>query len=227
MASQNKQKKNGRFQMARKRRKRNADKMWGTFCIFYLLLTLVFLSWELFDTWISRHFLIRQVGYGLQNPHTLRLIAFTVIAGALGGVVNGLRSSLHYHESFDRRHAWKYLCAPWMGAILALFVYALLRSSVSVLGGGAAGGVSNAQVLSNFSVGALVGYGSKDVFVWLDDKVNKIFHVAVADKTQIKKSRSLPKKRDRNGVVNHNGNVKPRPHHDSIPVTMSATGKAH
>lgn len=212
--------------MGRKRRKRIPDKMMGTLCIFYLLLMLAFLSWELFDTWMSRHFLLKQVGYGLQNPQTLRLIAFTVIAGALGGVVNGLRSSLHYHNSFDRRHAWKYLCAPWMGATLALFVYALLRSSVSVLGSEAAGSVSNAQVLSNFSVGALVGYGSKDVFVWLDDKVTRIFHVAVADKTGTGKSRST-KKRERNAVANHNGNGKLRPHHESIPVTMSATRKAH
>jgi hypothetical protein len=228
MAMQNKQKKSSRFQPPRKRRKRNADKTWANFCIFYLLLTLAFLSWELFDTWISRHFLLKQVGYGLQNPQTLRLIAFTIIAGALGGVVNGLRSTLHYHNRFDRRHAWKYLCAPWMGATLALFVYALLRSSVSVLGGGgAAGSVSNAQVLSNFSIGALVGYGSKDVFVWLDDKVTKIFHVAVAEKTEPRKSRSLARKRERDAAASHNGNVRPRAHHASIPVAMSTSGRAN
>jgi hypothetical protein len=227
MTRQNSQKKSRRFQPPRKYRKRNADKTWANFCIFYLLLMLAFLSWELFDTWISRYLLLKQVGYGLQNPQTLRLIAFTIIAGALGGVVNGLRSTLQYHDRFDRRHAWKYLCAPWMGATLALFVYALLRSSVSVLGGSGVGSVSNAQVLSNFSVGALVGYGSKDVFVWLDDKVTKIFHVAIAEKTGTKKSRSLQKKRERDAAASHNGNVRRRAHHESIPVAMSTGGRAN
>jgi hypothetical protein len=228
MASQKNQKKNGRFQLAHEPTKRIADKSWGNVCIFYLLLMLAVLSWQLFDTWISRYSLLRRIGYGLQSPQTLRLIAFTVIAGALGGVVNGLRSSLQYHSRFDRQHTWKYLCAPWMGATLALFVYALLRSSVSVLGGGAAGSVTNTQVLSNFSIGALVGYGSKDVFIWLDSKVTKLFYVAVAAETvKPKKSRSLARKRKRNGAVNRNAGVEPLPHHDSIPVTMSATGKAN
>ena len=227
MASPHKQNKNGDSQKAREPRKRIADKMCGNLCIFYLLLMLAFLSWELFDTWMGRHFLLRQIGYGLQSPQTLRLIAFTIVAGALGGVVNGLRSSLHYHDRFDRRHAWKYLCAPWMGATLALFVYALLRSSVSVLGGEHAS-ISNTEVISNFSVGALVGYGSKDVFIWLDNKVTNLFHVAVAEKTvKRKKSRPPAKNRKRNRAVNHKANVEPLRHHDSIPVTMSASGKAN
>jgi hypothetical protein len=65
-----------------------------------------------------------------------------------------------------------------MGATLALFVYALIRSSIAVLGGGT---VSNnggtAQALANFAAGALAGYGSKDVFIWLDAQVSKLFRV--------------------------------------------------
>lgn len=30
---------------------------------------------------------------------------------------------------------------------------------------------------ANFAVGALAGYGSKDVFIWLDTQVQKLFHV--------------------------------------------------
>lgn len=162
----------------------------GNLCIFYLLLILAFLGWLLFDTWIGRYYLL--VGYARQREQTLRLIAFTLIAGALGGVVNGLRSTLRYREVFDRRHTWKYLCAPWMGATLALFVYALLRSSTAALGGSAGGNVGNVQVLSFFAIGSLVGYGSKDVFIWLDLKVAKFFQVA-SDKP--KKARL----RNRNG----------------------------
>ena len=157
------------------------DKMARHLCVLYLLVMLAFLAWQLFDTWVGRNSVLRPLGYAVQRQQTFRLIVFTLIAGALGGVVNGLRSTMQYcHEEFDRRYTWKYLCAPWMGATLALFVYALLRSSVSVLSGSAGGNIGNTQVLSNFSAGALVGYGSKDVFVWLDAKVAKLFHVKTA-----------------------------------------------
>ena len=136
------------------------NKLWnalaGDLCVSYLLLMLAFLAWELFDTWAGRYSLLRRIGYDLQRQQTLRLIAFTLIAGALGGVVNGLRSGLQYRQTFQRRHTWKYLCAPWMGATLALFVYSLIRSSIGVLGGSSSSSVSTAQVVSNFSIGALV-----------------------------------------------------------------------
>ena len=228
MKSQKNRKKNGRVRTAAGPGKGIVDKTWGNLCIFYLLLTLGFLSWQLFDTWISDYFLLKRIGYGQQSPQTLRLIAFTVIAGALGGVVNGLRSSLHYHDRFDRQHAWKYLCAPWMGATLALFVYALLRSSVAVLGGDAGGSVTNTQVLSNFSVGALVGYGSKDVFVWLDDKVNKVFRVvAAAQIVKAKKSRSPAKNRKRIRTGNQNGHLNAMPPDDPVRFGMSANGRSN
>ena len=167
-----------------------SDRAAGNLCIFYLLVILAFLGWLLFDTWISRYSLL--VGYAHQREHTLRLIAFTLIAGALGGVVNGLRSTLHYRKIFDRRHTWKYLCAPWMGATLALFVYALLRSSTAALGGNAGGNFGNVQALSYFAIGSLVGYGSKDVFIWLDLKVAKFFQVG-SEKSK------KPRGRKRNG----------------------------
>jgi hypothetical protein len=232
MASRNNQDNNGHFLLvdkSRKRKKRIADKTAGNMCLFYLVAMLAFLSWQLFDTWISRYSLLTSVGYEIQRQQTLRLIAFTLIAGALGGVVNGLRSGLHYHKEFDRRHMWKYLCAPWLGATLALFVYALLRSSISVLGGDVAGGVSNAQVLSNFSVGALVGYGSKDVFIWLDHKVTKFFHIPAVGKTvKPKKARSRAKNRKRNDVAIHEPLAEaPMLRQESVPLAMSATGRAN
>jgi len=161
--------------------KHNPHTRAAIFCLLYLLLLLVLFSWQLFDTWIERHSLLRGLHYDLTRLNTsgFRLIAFTVIGGGLGGIVNGIRSVLNYCDGFHQRYAWKYLFAPWMGATLALFVYALLRSSIVIFGGSAnAGDVSTAQVLSNFAAGALAGYGSKDVFIWLDANVHKIFRVA-------------------------------------------------
>jgi len=105
-------------------------------------------------------------------------VAFTMLAGGLGGIVNGIRSIHSHCSAFHRRFQWRYIAAPWLGSTLALFVYTLLGSSIAVLGGNASlDSIGNAQILSNFAAGALAGYGSKDVFIWLDDKVHKIFQV--------------------------------------------------
>jgi hypothetical protein len=150
--------------------------------ILYLLAALGFFCWLLFDIWIKRHSLPRLFGYdaALLDAPAYRLVAYTVIGGAIGSIVNGMRSCLLYFKGFDRQFVWKYIAAPWMGATLALFVYALIRSSVAVFGGSMSSdtGVTTPQALSNFAVGALAGYGSKDVFIWLDAQVHKIFQVS-------------------------------------------------
>jgi PASTA domain len=156
------------------------DRRAALFCILYLLLMLAFLNWLLFDTWIKRYSLTRLAGYNFAdvNRPTFQLVACAVIGGSIGGIVNAIRSCLLYYHGFDKQYVWKYITAPWMGATLALLVYALINSSVAVFGGGVAtGNISAPQVLSNFAAGALAGYGSKDVFIWLDDRVHRIFRV--------------------------------------------------
>jgi hypothetical protein len=146
--------------------------------ILYLLFTLGFFSWFLFDVWIDSHFLARLVGYDLtrlQTPY-FHMIAYTVIGGAIGGIVNGIRSFLNYYKDFDRVYFWKYITAPWMGAALAIIGFALLQSTVAIFGGAATNaGTASPQFLANFAVGALAGYGSRDVFVWLDRQASKLF----------------------------------------------------
>ncbi|MCM3873497.1 MAG: hypothetical protein ND895_22670 [Pyrinomonadaceae bacterium] len=173
----------------RKKRDRTA----AVLCILYLLSLLVVFSWLLFDTWIGNHFLLRLLKYDLValNKTSFRVVAFTVIAGGLGGIINGLRSTLNYYNGFNQRFAWKYVTAPWMGVTLALFVYALIRSSIVAFGGSVTtADINTPQILTNFAAGALAGYGSKDVFVWLDAAVHKIFQVQqrvsdVTDKSQL------------------------------------------
>ncbi|HEX9630290.1 MAG TPA: PASTA domain-containing protein [Pyrinomonadaceae bacterium] len=152
----------------------------AVFCMQYLLALLALFTWLLFDTWSGNYLPLRSLNYDIAviNKSAFRLVAFTVIAGGLGGVLNGLRSTLTYYNGFNQRYLWKYLAAPWMGATLALFVFALVRSSLVVLGGDAATqNTGGAQILSNFAAGALAGYGAKDVFFWLDSRVEKIFKV--------------------------------------------------
>ena len=159
---------------------RDTDARTAVRCIIYLMLVLGLFGWLLFDTWIGNHSLARLLGYdpARLNNAGFRLVAFTIIAGGLGGAVDGIRSVMTFCDSFNRKHRWKYVSLPWMGSTLALLVYALLRSSIAVLGGNvSSGSIGNTQVLANFTAGALAGFGSKDVFIWLDDKVHKIFQV--------------------------------------------------
>lgn len=77
----------------------------GSFTILYLLLSLGFFGWLLFDIWIDSHTLARILGYDLTELKTplYHLVAYTVLGGAIGGIVNGLRSALTYYTDFDRR----------------------------------------------------------------------------------------------------------------------------
>ncbi|HEX6288202.1 MAG TPA: PASTA domain-containing protein [Herpetosiphonaceae bacterium] len=147
--------------------------------VVYLLAMLVVVAWQLFDTWIGAYSLPAWLGYDRARMDTpsFRLIAYTVIGGALGSLVNGIRSFLIHHHAFAGRYVWKYITAPWMGAALALLVYALIHSSTAVFAGNGETSSGSTQALANFAAGALAGYGAKDVFIWLDAQVQKLFKV--------------------------------------------------
>ena len=152
----------------------------ATSCVLYLILAFTGVVWLLFDTWIGAHTLAASMGYDVSRLASRQYqIAVNAIAGgAIGGIVNGIRSALGYCTSFDGRYAGKYISAPWMGAALALVALALLTTTAAVIGGQAATApTSSPQLLSNFAIGALAGYGSRDVFVWLDAQVQRLFAV--------------------------------------------------
>lgn len=160
------------------------------FSVFYLLTALVLLFWQLFDIWIGRFTLALWLGYSpdeaaLQDPF-FRLVAYAVLGGGLGGVVNGIRSLLNWHvewRAFAGRYFWKYVTAPWLGATLALFVLALVRSGLAVVGGDAPPTEGDLrQSLSTLVLGILSGYGAREVFVWLDAQVTRLFQVTAAQR---------------------------------------------
>lgn len=154
--------------------------------IVYLHASFLIALWFLFDTWIGGHTLPTAFGYSaqrLQSADYLTVVS-AIVGGSIGGVINGLRSALHYSRTFDHRYLWKYMAAPWMGAALSLLAYALMTTTAAVLGGDIAGNAAvqtqataTPQLLSNFAIGALAGYGSKDAFIWLDAQVHKLFAV--------------------------------------------------
>lgn len=151
----------------------------------YLLAMLAFFFWQLFDVWVGRYTLAVWLGYGdrleaVRDP-VFRLVAYAIAGGGLGGVVNGIRSLLTWHVEwgmFERRYVWKYVTMPWLGATLALIVFALVRSGVAVVGGDMLPQDGDLrQSLSTLIMGILSGYGAREVFIWLDAQVSRLFKV--------------------------------------------------
>ena len=160
------------------------DAIAATWSGIYLLLMLALFFWMLFDIWIGRHYWARLLGYEnttALNTATFRIMAYTIIGGGLGGIVNGLRSLVFWHSerrAFAGRFAWKYVMLPFQGVALALFVYAAIRGGMTAFGADLSVQAAGAQPgFSALVIGALAGYGSREVFVWLDRRVKEIFKV--------------------------------------------------
>lgn len=146
------------------------------FSILYLVAMLVIFTYLL---------LAISAGQSFQedNPNSAvyLLIVYAVIGGGLGGVVNGIRSFIVWHaerKAFGRRYVWKYITLPLLGAVLAAIVYALIRSGIVAFGGNFAPDDNFAnQALAAFAIGALSGYGSRRVLIWLDGHIKKLFRI--------------------------------------------------
>jgi hypothetical protein len=151
------------------------EKSWdiaaATFSILYLVVMLAVFSGLLFAI-LSNQFLQED------NP-IYKLMAYTVIGGGLGGIINGIRSFIGWHadrRAFGRRYIWKYITLPLLGAVLAAMVYAFFRSGFVAFGGNFTPDDNFAnQTFGAFSIGALSGYGSHRVLKWLEEQVNKLF----------------------------------------------------
>jgi multisubunit Na+/H+ antiporter MnhB subunit len=167
----------------------NLDTAFAIVSYVYLFLAFGFFLWLLFDTWARKYTFALLIGYStaesqsLLNSQIFRSFAYAFIGGALGGVIAGYRSCVYWHSekrAFCWRYLWKYLCFPWLGATLALVVYAIIGSGVAIIGGSVNFGTDTAGVtrmMSALAIGSLVGYGSPQVVKWLDNQVNILFKV--------------------------------------------------
>ena len=145
---------------------------------------LLCLSWLVFWIWsgkyveqLNRHFAVSLSDYKLA---AFRLIAYTAIGGGIGAAVNNIRTFLKWHadkQSFNRRCVWNYVALPVQGAVLAVIVCAIIQSGVTTLSGINNTGIGAVNSLTAWAIGSLAGYGSRDVSIWLDQKVSSLFQV--------------------------------------------------
>ena len=158
------------------------EKTWdiiaATFSILYLILMLFIFSGLLVVVWNVQSF---------EHNTDLAiylLMIYAFIGGGLGGVVNGIRSFIIWHaerKAFGRRYIWKYISQPLLGAVLAAMVYAVFRSGLVASGANFVPTDNFAnQSLAAFALGALSGYGSRRVLIWLEKLVKKIFKITAA-----------------------------------------------
>lgn len=122
--------------------------------------------------------------YASDRPTGVLLLAF--IGGAIGGIVNELRSFLVWHaekKQYGARFIWKGIMAPWVGGSLALFAVAIISGGVAMVGASFGTGESPHQVFSVFAIGAMAGYGSRDVSKWLDSMVKQYFNPQQSPRT--------------------------------------------
>ncbi|HEX7320646.1 MAG TPA: PASTA domain-containing protein [bacterium] len=158
----------------------------------YLIGMLVFLCWLLFDFCVGQIFLLRLIfpqNQGVISSPFFKLVMYTVIGGGLGGIINGMRSIIIWHserQAFGWRFVWKYVSLPLVGIVLAAIVYAIIRGGIVAFAGDFGSNSSTTtQALSAFAIGALAGYGSNKVFVWLDDQVNRLLKITETVKVQV------------------------------------------
>jgi hypothetical protein len=168
------------------------DTIAAFFSIVYLLVVLAFLCWLLFDTWSGNFYFFRLLGYpniARLKTTSFRLAAYAIVGGGLGSAINSIRSFKVWHcdrFAFGRRFFWKHKVDPIVGSILGLFVYALLRGGVALLGSDiAAGEISTPQGVTIFAIGALTGYSSRKVLLWLDEQANRAFKISEKTTTKV------------------------------------------
>ena len=163
----------------------------ATVSILYLIAMLVFLCWQLIETFVGQNLVLNYIipeGVDSQKSSLLKLISCTVIAGGLGGVINGMRTFIFWHpekRASSWRFMWKYITLPLVGAILAAIVYAITSGGIAVLSGWdftANEDFTTRAFFAAFAIGALSGYGSRRVFKWLDAQVYKLFKTIPSDK---------------------------------------------
>lgn len=154
----------------------------------YFTILLFAALWFFLDVWSNNLRFMQWMGVrspALEEP-VLRTIGFTMVGGFLGSVLFQIRLLFRYYlksDAYDYRWMGKYISAPWESAIMAMIVLALIRGGVALFGGAQGTEVNDTNNFAAFGVGALVGFGMRDVVGWIGSLVRATFKTSDGHKT--------------------------------------------
>ncbi|EGR4301534.1 hypothetical protein VCSRO12_0383 [Vibrio cholerae] len=138
----------------------------------YIFCYIAVATWLLYDGWINNFSSLHCV-WGSPNgqfslPSHVVFSIYTILGAILGSGLLGIISFHRYvaiEKSFDDDHAWGFLFAPLLAAIIGILMFSIIQSGLIVL----SGQMSNIENESNatlgyLAIGAITGY-NWDVFV--------------------------------------------------------------
>jgi hypothetical protein len=149
----------------------------------YQIAMMLILTFLTLDTLLERNRLMTNVLGFSEEPlktDTYKTLAVTFFAGALGGTLDAIRSLTRWHSevnAYSRRFFLRDLAMPLSGALLAIVVYAVLRSGAGVLSGDFSleGQTLFVSIMSASAIGFVAGFNSLQVYRWVDDVANRQF----------------------------------------------------
>lgn len=161
------------------------------FLVLYSAVILGFALWLLFDVWSGRNYIAKLLTVWdktIGDP-LYKTMAYSVIGGAIGSILYGVRMIFHYYannkEVYNPKYFWKYITAPLEGGALAIVVIAIIRGGVAMFGGPFSPPKgSEAMDVGNFAafgVGALIGMGARHVVKWIIQLSAAMFKVNPSD----------------------------------------------
>jgi hypothetical protein len=153
--------------------------------LFYSLGAAAFFLYLIFSG-ISGNFLFVKKLFNISGELSgdMKLLLFSFAGGALGSITKEIRSFIFWHcenKAYGKEFFWKVLSSPIFGGVLAVFIYAVLRSGILVLGAefdGKSGDISH-KIFSIFAISFLTGFGSEKAIQWINFQVKNLFKEAL------------------------------------------------
>jgi putative flippase GtrA len=111
------------------------------------------------------------------SKRLLQSMAFLLSGAVVGSVLYQIRMLFRFYiksPNFDSRWLAKYISAPVEAAALALAIVSLIESGAIVLGGQGFD-FSKGKPFAVFGIGALVGFGIREVVGWLGNVAKTMF----------------------------------------------------
>ncbi|HLG85125.1 MAG TPA: hypothetical protein VKY22_29355 [Bradyrhizobium sp.] len=147
---------------------------------YYIVLLITCIALIVFLVWRDGTLLqVAEEGSLPKDPsrRVLAAMAFLVSGAVVGSVLYQIRMLFRFYiksPNFDSRWLAKYISAPIEAAGLALAIVSLIESGAVVLGGQGFD-FSRGKPFSAFGLGALVGFGIREVIGWLGTVTKTVF----------------------------------------------------